>query len=460
MPRRTLLLALSFCLAALSAAIAPAPLAAGEASHFGVNIHAPLGADVDARLDRVREAGIGWVRIDFIWPWVEPAQDQFDWRVYDDLVAAARARGLAIYATLAYSPTWATDGPPATGVPRNVADWTDVCVRAAERYRGKIRVWGLWNEPNQDNFWAGSRNDYVEKILKPGSTAIRSADSAALIAGPDLAHLTSGDSDWYVWLREILQKASDRLDVVAHHIYDRDGSRDVTKKLNDDTQFGGTPSLWPLINPSVREVLANVGWLGRPVWITETGWASDQVGEGNQAAHLSGLLSDWYTEQAGREWIDKIFIYELIDDPNASVPRWGLLRPDGSAKTAYSTVKGFIDLEEGPANAAEVVSVTFPATIRRNSTFTAKITMRNTGTTTWTRAGNYKLGAGQDSDPFTPPRKLLGRLAQIRPGKTATFSFQLKAPSQTGTYTSDWQMLLEGVDRFGATVVREIRVTR
>ncbi len=459
MLRRFSLLALSAALAAAVAGLAPTAAVAGEASHFGVNIHAPQGGDVAARLDKVRAAGIGWVRIDFIWPWVEPAQDQFDWHVYDDLVAAARARGLSIYATLADTPAWATDGPPGTGVPRSVDDWTDICFRAADRYRGRIQVWGLWNEPNQDRFWAGSRGEYIEKILKPGSTAIRSTDSDAQIAGPDLAHLTSGDSDWYVWLRDILQKASDRIDIVTHHLYDRDGSRDVTKKLTNDTQFGGTPSLWPLVNPSLREVLRNTGWFGRPVWLTETGWASDQVGETTQAADLSGLLSDWFTEQPGREWIDKIFIYELIDDPNTNVPRWGLLRPDGSEKTAYAAVRGFIDLEQGPAEAAEVVSVIFPSTMRKGSTFTAKITMRNVGTATWTRAGNIKLGAGDDSDPFTPPRKLLGRFAQILPGKTATFTFLLTAPSRTGTYTSDWQMLHEGIDRFGAIVVREIRVT-
>ncbi len=459
MQRRISRLALSFALAAAVAASAPLPLSAGEASHFGVNIHAPLGADLAARLDKVREAGIGWVRIDFIWPWVEPAQDQFDWHVYDDIVAAARARGLSIYATLAYSPAWATAGPPVTGVPRNVDDWTDVCLRAADRYRGKIQVWGLWNEPNQDNFWAGSRTEYIERILKPGSTAIRSADAAAKIAGPDLAHLTAGDRDWYVWLRDILQKASDRIDIVAHHLYDRDGSRDVTKKLNDDTQFGGSPSLWSLVNPSLREVLRNTGWLGRPVWISETGWASDQVGDTAQASHLSGLFSDWFTEQPGREWIDKVFIYELIDDPNANVPRWGLLRADGSAKTAYAVVKGFIELEEGPIEAAEIVSTTFPTTLRKGATFSAKITVRNVGTTVWNRNDGYKLGAGDDTDPFTPPRKLLGRAAQIRPGQTATFTLRLTAPPRTGTYTSDWQMLREGIDRFGSVVVREIRVT-
>ncbi len=457
MPRRFSLLALSLVLAAGFTALSPPRAFAGEASHFGVNIHAPQGGNVAPRLDKVREAGLGWVRIDFIWPWVEPAQDQFDWSVYDAIVAAASARGLSIYATLAYTPAWATDGPALIGVPRSVDDWTDICVRAADRYRGKIQVWGIWNEPNQDNFWAGSRNEYVEKILKPGSTAIRSADAAARIAGPDLAHLTAGDSDWYVWLREILQKASDRIDVVAHHLYDRDGARDVTKKLNADTQFGGSPSLWPLINPSLREVLRNTGWVG-PVWLTETGWASDQVGETAQAGYHSGLLSDWFTEQPGREWIDKIFIYELIDDPNPNVPRWGLLRANGSAKSSYASVKGFIELNEGPVDAAVIVSSNLPATLKKGKEFTAKITVRNVGTTVWKRADGYKLGAGGDSDPFTPPRKLLGRFVQIRPGQTATFKFRLTAPLQTGTYTTDWQMLREGVDRFGPLFTRQIRV--
>ena len=58
------------------AILSPAPPAAAvEVSPYGINIHAPQGEELTALLDRAQAAGIGWVRIDFIWAWVEPARD-------------------------------------------------------------------------------------------------------------------------------------------------------------------------------------------------------------------------------------------------------------------------------------------------------------------------------------------------------------------------------------------------
>src|SRR4051812_28194282 len=90
---------------------------AGESSPYGINIHAPTGAELQLLLDRAQAAGLGWVRIDFVWAYVEPRQGVFDWSLYDEIAAAAGARGLQIYATLAYTPGWATHGPEFFGVP-------------------------------------------------------------------------------------------------------------------------------------------------------------------------------------------------------------------------------------------------------------------------------------------------------------------------------------------------------
>jgi len=70
------------------------PARAGESSPYGVNIHAPQGAELDLLLDRAQAAGLGWVRIDFVWAYVEPRQGVFDWSIYDNIAAAAQARGL------------------------------------------------------------------------------------------------------------------------------------------------------------------------------------------------------------------------------------------------------------------------------------------------------------------------------------------------------------------------------
>ncbi|MES1242819.1 MAG: cellulase family glycosylhydrolase [Acidobacteriota bacterium] len=325
----------------------PGRAVAVEASPFGVNIHLPQGAELQRILDQAQAAGIGWVRIDFVWAYVETSQDHFDWRIYDAIAAEARKRGIEVFATLAYTPQWATSGPFFLGVPDNPADWADFCSRAAKRYKGQIRYWGLWNEPNLDHFWAGTEQQYLDVILKTGADAIHAANPDAQVAGPELAHLTSGDADWYDWLRDTLLQAGGRLDLVTHHVYDSDGPKDVAKKLAGKTLFGDRPGLWDTVNPTLEEVLKNAGWWGKPLWITETGWESGEVGEAKQADNLTGLLDEWFTGRPDRGWIDKVFVYEMDDADTPEKPTWGLVRLNGAPKPSWYAYRDFIGERPG-----------------------------------------------------------------------------------------------------------------
>lgn len=337
----------------VAAALLAASLPAGATSlsPYGINVHAPAGLQLDQALDAVEKAGIGWIRVDLVWAAVELQPGMRDWRVYDAIAAEAAERGISVLATIAYTPAWATDGPPLAGVPRDPATWTDFCSRAARRYQGRIAAWEVWNEPNLDKFWAGGQQQYLDVVLRPCADAIHAADPSARVGGPGLAHTKDGDSDWYRWLHRTLADAADRLDFVTHHAYDEDGPRDVTEKLDDSTPFRDDPVLWDAFPPSLREVLERVGWQG-PVWLTETGWASDRVGEGRQRDYLDGLLRRWLTGDPQRSWIDKIFVYELRDDPRPGIPRWGLLAADGREKPAFGGYAAFIaehPPDEGPA---------------------------------------------------------------------------------------------------------------
>lgn len=442
-------------LCALALVPAARPAAAVEASPYGINIHAPQGDELNALLDRVQAAGIGWVRIDFIWSWVEPARDQYDWRVYDAIAAAAKARGIEVFATLAYTPAWA--GAEIVGVPNDPGQYAEVCGLAAQRYKNSIRHWGVWNEPNLDKFWSGSRQQYVDLLLKPCADAIHAANPAAKVGGPDLAHLTSGDSDWYDWLREILVDAGDKLDFITHHVYDSDGHRDVGDRLDGSTVFGDRPSLWDVVNPSVEEVLESAGATGKPVWLTETGWGSSSVGEIPQATWYGGLLTDWLTGNPERSWVHKIFFYELADGPPPT-PGWGILRPDRSAKPAYDTYRAFIAANTPRQDDARPVGSTFPNTVEAGQPLVVRLTFRNTGTTAWTDADGYRLAAAEDLDPFTEPRQLLAPGETVGANQEKTFVFQITAPQVLGTYRIRWQMLREGFDRFGTPFETEIRV--
>jgi len=341
-------------LLAATALAAALPAAASAVSPYGINVHAPAGNDLDDALDAVEGAGIGWIRVDLVWAAVELAPGVDGWHVYDAIVAGAAERGVSVLATIAYTPAWATDGPPLAGVPRDPAQWAGFCSRAAARYRGRIAAWEVWNEPNLDKFWAGSRQEYVDVALKPCADAIRAADPAARIGAPGLSHTNDGDADWYRWLRVTLDQAADRLDFVSHHAYDHDGPRDLTEKLDDSTPFRDDPVLWDAFPPSLREVLEHAGWSG-PVWLTETGWASDRVGEGRQRDYLTWFLARWYDGDPHRSWLDKIFVYELEDDPRPGIPRYGLLAADGREKPAYGAYRDFI--AEHPADEGEALAL-------------------------------------------------------------------------------------------------------
>ncbi|HEX2642375.1 MAG TPA: NBR1-Ig-like domain-containing protein [Thermoanaerobaculia bacterium] len=437
----------------------PRPAAAAEASPFGVNVHIPQGPQLAFTLDRAQAAGIGWVRIDFIWAVAQPARNRYDWSAYDALAQAARTRGINVYASLAYTPGWATSGPELTGVPANPADWADFCGQAARRYRGSIRYWGVWNEPNLTRFWSGTRQQYLDLILKPCADAIHAAAPEAQVGGPDLAHLTSGDSDWYDWLRETITQAGDRLDFVTHHLYDTDGNRDVTDKLEGSTLFGSRPSLWGTVPPTVEEVLRYTGWYGKPFWLTETGWESARIGEDRQATYYAGLLSDWFSGNPSRSWIDKMFFYEMQDPGGSGAPTYGILRPDGSAKPAYQAYRNFI-VTSGPSqDDAVIVSDTLPNQVEAGQVLDIQIRVRNTGSTTWTRAGGYALGAGpDDADPFSPLRQPLEVGESIAPGQEKTFTLHFQAPASPGNYGTDWQMVREGGSWFGATLRKIVTV--
>ena len=104
------------------------------------------------------------------------------------------------------------------------------------------------------------------------------------------------------------------------------------------------------------------------------------------------------------------------------------------------------------ANGAQFVAQSVPSAMVAGQTYPLSVTMKNTGTTAWTLAGAYKLGAQnpQDNGIWTGnDRVLLPAGESVAPGQTKTFAFNVKAPSINGTYNFQWRMVQEFVQWFG-----------
>lgn len=439
--------------ALLGAALAGVILVAatGLTSPFGICAHVAS----DELLDATVAAGVGWIRIDFNWYLVEPEQDRFDWSVYDRLIPAARARGLQVFATVAYAPAWATDGSEYVGVPRDAADWHDLCYRAASRYRGQVAAWGMWNEPNLRGFWEGTRQQYVEVILRPGAEAIRAADPVALVAGPELAHLSSGD--WDGWLEAILTEASDSLDVVTHHVYPSGSShQDVTDKLEK-----GGPNPWD--PPSVRSILRRTGWLGRPFWLTETGYPSARDGEYRQAVFYRDLVGDLFGISRELDWVDRVFFYQLEDDPRFVDQSWGIVtaQPGSQPKQAYFAYLNAI--ANSLADDAALLAADPPETMPTFTDEAFVVTVRNTGTTAWSDDAGHRFEATDDPCAMAVGSGRLDPLQPVPPGATATFLLGVRSslwypPRPPKRCTIGWRMVVDG-DAFGDELRATIAVT-
>ena len=103
-----------------------------------------------------------------------------------------------------------------------------------------------------------------------------------------------------------------------------------------------------------------------------------------------------------------------------------------------------------PSDAAFVAQM-FPTTVPLGQSFTASVTMRNTGGTTWTAAQQFRLGSihPQDTLAWGANRVNLGPSESIAPGQEKTFTWTATVPPATGFYNFQWRMVQDGVAFFG-----------
>lgn len=114
-----------------------------------------------------------------------------------------------------------------------------------------------------------------------------------------------------------------------------------------------------------------------------------------------------------------------------------------------------------PEDGAVVEAVSFPTLLRCGRSAEGSVTLRNEGSTTWTRGDSLRLGAWEDGDPFyhLDTRVDLPDDATVPPGGSFTFPIPMEAPVEPGVYKTDWQMVREGVHWFGEVASADVEVT-
>jgi subtilisin family serine protease len=102
-----------------------------------------------------------------------------------------------------------------------------------------------------------------------------------------------------------------------------------------------------------------------------------------------------------------------------------------------------------PSNQAEFVSQSVTRTMYASEQYTATVTMKNVGNTTWAANSVYGLGSQNLQDNLTWGLNRVRLPVSVPPGGTYTFTFTVTAPLKAGTYNFQWRMVQDGVEWFG-----------
>lgn len=427
----------------------------------------------------VHAAGSRWDRVDFAWdriqrPRPEDGQIIWDFSGYDELVDRQRDAGLDVIAILGSTPAWAADvcnlsARTAVVLPQQLAAHPSVTLRPAAveggwqacpprgldlawdhpdniwgtfvyttvmRYKDRVRVWEIWNEPDLwDWFWRGSVDDYAQ-LLRVGYQAVKAADPDATVLFAGLAYWA--DRSYYVAVLDALIDLPDAarnnyyFDVMSLHLY------------SDVYQIG-----W-----IAAEIQANMTTrVGpRPIWLTETGvplwdqwpidhpleWRRDRATAEEAAAYAIQAFAE--ARAAG---IERFIFFRTHDDvmewaelnDTTFYQHFGLIDNDLTLRPAYHAFGVTAHYLQGENQ------VTGPFTHGGVRRITFWATPRGRVDVLWNTAG---APVTYSHPAVLPTATLIDVRGQTMPLTATDGAFTLTLPGATANNSADGRFLIGG----------------
>lgn len=180
---------------------------------------------------QMRRLGIRWVRLPFSWDADARRQrpdvtdpSWLDTTAFERWVDAFRANGIEVLAVLVGTARWASSAPDddtvAYGIPRwaivmpaDVGAWEHMVSTVAQRLRGRVRSWEIWNEPDGVPFWGSTPAEFAT-LASVTARALRDVDPSARIVLNVVDWATESGRDFHL---TVLAQAGPQLDVFGFH---------------------------------------------------------------------------------------------------------------------------------------------------------------------------------------------------------------------------------------------------
>ena len=289
-------------------------------------------ADEQAQLTEAVGAGIHSLTLD--WRSAEPSPGDYRFENYDRIYEAMLARGVRPLFILAFAPQWARDPltlcsldcryPPSRD---RLADWRRFAATVAARYPFAAGI-QVWNEPNEREFWRPHVDParYAELLASAYEGVKSVAPAMPVITGGFSNRRTTEEAGTGLadFIRGIYAAgARGRFDVLGFHAYPESVRQDAI----------------PHTLAAVRDVPAQAGDGGIPLWVTETGLSTGDP-DARFRATLDGQASALITtiRTLRRAGVRVVLVHTLLESFRRGGRRehgFGVVHEDRTPKPAF-----------------------------------------------------------------------------------------------------------------------------
>lgn len=316
-------------------------------------------------LQLTQQMGFGWVKQTFPWRNIELDQDSYDWFRPDSIVETVTEKyGLNLLVRIDSHPLWSVEPylPPEqitnNQPPYHYQDFGAFCFALAERYRGRIGAYQVWNEPNLSREWgevAPNPAEYTE-LLRLCYEGIKRADPDAIVISAGLAPTETPlptampDHDYLQGMYDA--GAASYFDVLGLHApgYKAPPTLSPEEAADPDGPWGGHRFNAFRHVEDMRAIMVANGDANKQVAILEMGWILEQdihpdyawfgVTEQQQADYLVGAYR--YARENWTPWIGLMTTLYMADaDWTPEVHEqywWSIVLPDGTPRLAYEAL--------------------------------------------------------------------------------------------------------------------------
>ena len=256
--------------------------------------------------------GMGFTNLDHPWPtevthiriwdigctWrdIHTAPDTYNWDRLDAVVAKAAGRHLTY--VIAATPKWLAKHPDqphfapwlgagSNSMPHSVDEFNKFVWQLATRYKGRIKAYEVWNEPQLADFmfpYNDAECNTLATMQQRAYHTIKSIDPAAVVLSASvLPRTSSGGMNKARRYLTALKRKGWNCDAFACHLY---------------PEVGSGAARWKAMLGEVVTTLKALDAPNTKVWITETSF--DLLGPQCEAAAAKQLIQGAYRNAGGR----------------------------------------------------------------------------------------------------------------------------------------------------------------